>query len=267
MPEDPNQMKSTTNNSDVIMPPKEKWSETIYKVYQKVQSQGESQPERRFQALGLEFVIYKGVFAPDIFYNSIVFAEKAVEIVQSLQGGGMQIQKFLEMGCGAGPTAVNIKNEFSFEVSAADINPQAVANTKENARLNKLEIETYQSDCFDSIPLQSFDIMAWWIPYNPVDAPGTSVDPELIKGGYDPQYKSLDKFLSQAGNYLSENGLILLGIGANVVNNTLIKQLATKNGWEILEEPLAEFEIPLEIGTTEPLINTQIIGLRRAVAS
>jgi len=228
MLEDPNQMKSTPNNSDVIMPPEKKWPEIIYEVYEKVQSHGESQPIRHFQALGLDLVIYKGVFAPDFFYNSIVFAEKAVEIVQSLQKGGMQVDKFLEMGCGAGLTAVNIKNKFSCEVSAADINSQAVVNTKENARLNNLEIKTYQSDCFDSIPSQIFDIMAWNIPYNHVEAPGTSVDLELIKGGYDPQYKSLDKFLSQAGNYLNENGLILLLIGANVVNSGLYVKKCAK---------------------------------------
>jgi methylase of polypeptide subunit release factors len=255
-------------NTELLNSENFNWPQRILETYEKTHKLGESGKREINTDIEVikKFVVYPGVFAPDVFRNSTYFATLSWEVINELRQEGFDITSFAEMGCGSGLTSVYLAliDQKLSKIVAIDVNPNAVENTQENASLNNVSdrLEVIHSDCFLNVPKDlQLDLVAWWIPYNPVRAPASEVDEMLLKGGFDPQYKSLNDFFDQVDEYLSENGSILLGVGDNVVNNTLISQIISSRGWNV--KTLKKFIIPLEVGTTEPLIKNKIIHLTR----
>ncbi len=106
-----------------------------------------------------------------------------------------------DMGCGPGIMGIFSLINGAAKVVQADINPHAVENAQENNKFHgftKDEIQTYFSDCFDSIPKQQFDIIIFNIPFHNTEI--EIVEP-LLRAFYDPDFASTKKFLRQAINY------------------------------------------------------------------
>jgi methylase of polypeptide subunit release factors len=254
-------------NTELLNSENFNWPQRILETYEKTHKLGESGKREINTDIEVikKFVVYPGVFAPDVFRNSAYFAVLSGEVIRELRQEGLVISTCCEMGCGTGLASVYwaITDREIEKIVAIDVNPASVENTEENALLNNIsdKLLAAESDCFKSISEQSFDIVFWNIPFNPIHAPFSEVDEMLLMGGFDPQYKSLNDFFDQVDGYLSENGSILLGVGDNVVNNTLISQIISSHGWNV--KTLKKFIIPLEVGTTEPLIKNKIIHLTR----
>lgn len=73
-------------------------------------------------------------------------------------------KKFLELGCGSGLISIAAAKKGA-RVTASDINPVAVEFLVKNSEENKVEIEVIESDLFNDIPKQPFDIIAINPPY------------------------------------------------------------------------------------------------------
>jgi release factor glutamine methyltransferase len=71
---------------------------------------------------------------------------------------------FLELGCGSGLIAITAAKKGAI-VTATDINPVAVAALEKNSKKNNVAIEIIESDLFNNIPKQQFDIIAINPPY------------------------------------------------------------------------------------------------------
>lgn len=106
-----------------------------------------------------------------------------------------------DMGCGPGVVGLYALKNGAKKVVQSDINPFAVKNAIENRKINAWQAKEaliYQSDCFDSIPTQVFDIIVWNMPFHNDEI--EIADP-LKRAFYDPGFNSIRKFLNQSPGY------------------------------------------------------------------
>ncbi|AXI25785.1 methyltransferase [Methanofervidicoccus sp. A16] len=129
-------------------------------------------------------------------------------------------KKVLDMGTGTGIQTINAVKKGCDVAVGVDINPYAVELSKENAELNGLEVGRevffFQSDLFkgmdrimENLNIDKFDVILFNAPYLP-----TSQEEKLkdcinyaFDGGIDGR-KVLDRFISEVGEYLKEDGII-----------------------------------------------------------
>ena len=183
--------------------------------------------------------ILPGVFSPRYFADSLVFAEALAEIVGK--------RRMLEVGCGTGIISLYCAKAGARVVSG-DINPAAVENTKLNAEKFGLTIDVRVGDIYAAIqPDEKFDVIFWNHPFNRSDAPEKEV---LLRAGFDEQYASLRKYVSEAREHLAEGGQLLLGTGS-IADLEEVERIASENDYKLTL--LKEKEVPFEIGKPETI--------------
>lgn len=153
--------------------------------------------------------------------------------------------KVLDLGCGSGiqsETALKKTNK----VIGVDINPNAIKHCLSSQYTKKAEF--YKSDLFSYFQSKKvfpknakFDVIIFNPPYLPDEQ-----DPDEIKAyttGGKKGYEIIERFLAEAGNFLKDNGIILLVFSSctkitkvnEAINNYLFN-------YEILEEKGIFFE-------------------------
>jgi release factor glutamine methyltransferase len=167
-----------------------------------------SQLEREPYAVdvcGSKFVVLPDVFSPKYFGSTPIFT------------GGIATsrgERFLEIGSGSGATAVVVARRGA-SVVAVDINPMAVKNTRLNAALHGVDnaLDAREGDVFSGLVSgERFDSIYWNMPFIRVDA-GYEYRSVLERSLYDPGYRYLNRFLSEARNHLADGGRVLIGFG------------------------------------------------------
>ena len=214
----------------------------------KVLRESEKESEKyKVEILGRKFVVYPNVFSPKYFFDTEFFAKE------------LPVQKdedFLEIGPGTGVVSVFALINGAKHVTAIDINPVAVENTKENAKLNDVEnkITVLQGDIYSPLSEDDkFDTIFWNTPFGYVED-DVSI---LEKAVFDPEYKSTKKFIFEAKNHLKKNGHLLIGFST------------TLGKFEILEEFLkqARFKVKLLAKTESVETHPVLFELFEAVPS
>lgn len=114
----------------------------------------------------------------------------------------------LDMGTGSGILAIAAAR-LGCEVTAADLNPDAIAYARKASKKDNLEIDHISSDLFQNID-KTYDIIVFNPPYVPTE-PGEKRDPQSIawQGGKDGK-EVISRFLSNAKEHLNEGGEIIL---------------------------------------------------------
>ena len=138
--------------------------------------------------------------------------------------------RFLEIGCGAGITAVMAALRGCDHVTALDINENAVDNTNQNVRLHGVEdkVEVHLSDLFSAVDTtQKYDLIYWNSSFIDVPEDHSDLTP-LERAVVDPGYRTHRRFIAEARNHLSERGRILLGFGS-LGNRDRLSQLASES--------------------------------------
>lgn len=157
-------------------------------------------PEKyEIDILGLRFIQYRDVFPADMFNDAEFFTSSIIN-----ETG----KDFLEIGIGSGVTSV-VKALKGYYVTGVDINPSAIRNATENAKLHKVESQCrfITSDLFTEIRGQKYDIIYWNTPF----CHCTKSSSVLEKSILDYRHESLERFLSEAKYYLKSDGMVLLG--------------------------------------------------------
>ena len=134
----------------------------------------------RITLLGKEFLIYQDVFHPSLSIALMEFmTTQALKVVEEemMKKSEEASFHFLEVGCGAGYTAIHTAlASQKCKVWAADINDTAVKNTIENAKLHGVDdrLTAVTADVFDH---EEFDVIYWDFPWCglPLE-PGTKQD-------------------------------------------------------------------------------------------
>ena len=93
-------------------------------------------------------------------------------------------KKILDVGTGTGCIALMMKKLFpASEVHAVDISNDALSLAKENAEINNLEVNFYQSDLLSNVETLDFDLIVANLPYIPTSTLST-LNKEVID--YEP---------------------------------------------------------------------------------
>ncbi|NNM43527.1 MAG: methyltransferase [Chlamydiae bacterium] len=151
---------------------------------------------------GIEFIVRPNVYPSDKF-RTTSFVLKNIQPY-------LKDKTVCDMGCGLGVVGQYALEHGAKRVVQADINPYAIENAEANRELHKglnKETSIYQSDCFDNVPKQIFDIIVWNMPFH--------TEPMVIKNPlehafHDPYFQSLKKFLNQLPDYSHENTLTFI---------------------------------------------------------
>ena len=174
--------------------------------------------------LGRKFVVYPNVFSPKYFNDTEFFAREL-----PIRNG----EEFLEIGPGTGVTSVFAALRGAKHVTAIDINPAAVKNTKENARLNGVreKFTVIKGNIYEPLAKNSkFDTIYWNTPFGYVDkSKNISV---LEKAVYDPGYKATRRFISQAKQHLKKNGRLLIGFSTSLGKFNILRKLLDTAGFK-----------------------------------
>jgi release factor glutamine methyltransferase len=176
--------------------------------------------------MGLEFKVTPCVFIPRPETELLV--EKVIELVTRVQGYKGASLKILDIGTGSGCIAVSLaKLVPQAKIDAVDISEQALKIAKENARLNKIKVNFFQSDLFTTYDLPclpagrrltTYDIIVSNPPYvvaseiNNLQAEVRQEPRLALDGGRD----GLDfyrRIIVTAWRYLRKGGLLVLEIG------------------------------------------------------
>ncbi|TDB59766.1 methyltransferase [Photorhabdus khanii] len=167
----------------------------------------ESSDVSEFECMGRLFNIHKNVFPPTHFQSTGLFT-KNIPYTQNTS--------FLELGCGAGVTAVTAALEGCYPVVASDISREAVENTLFNVMRHNVNnfVSVRHGDLFDTLEEgESFDVIFWnsnflFVPEN------HSFQEQIYHAFYDPGYITHKRFLKEAKKYINPQGKILIGFSS-----------------------------------------------------
>jgi release factor glutamine methyltransferase len=140
---------------------------------------------------------------PPVFHPGFFFSTKV--LLNYLKQLPLKGKSLLEAGCGSGLISIYAAKKGA-NVTATDINSTAIDFLKNNAGQNKVELKLIQSDLFQNIPRQRFDIIAINPPFYKKD-PQTEKEYAWFCGENGEYFAALFKGLS---NYIHPASEVLM---------------------------------------------------------
>jgi release factor glutamine methyltransferase len=117
----------------------------------------------------------------------------------------LQGKNFLELGAGNGLISIYAAKQDA-KVTATDINPVAIEFLRINSEENNVRLSIVQSDLFENLPVQQFDIVAINPPYYKKD-PQTLIDHAWYCGENGEFFFDL---FSQLPEYIHKNSEVIM---------------------------------------------------------
>lgn len=176
--------------------------------------------ERNYAYDDIHVTIKPGVFHPGLFFSTKL-------LLNYLKDIPLQNRTFLELGAGSGLISIYAAKQKAI-VTATDISQTAVETSKQNAERNHLSIKVIKSDLFERIPQQSFDIIVINPPYFP-QQPVHERDYAWYCGN---NFEYFERLFQQLGGCVDQHSNILMILSEDCQIER-IKQIATKNNWEM----------------------------------
>ena len=144
----------------------------------------------------------------EFYTDNNVFSKKYIDfgtrtLIESIDALSGDV---LDFGCGYGPIGIYLKEKFECSVDMIDINERAINLALKNAKLNKVDVNIFESDLYKNIN-KKYD----YIITNPPIRVGKII---------------LDKILFGAKDYLKQEGHLILVIHKDQGAKTLIKRLS-----------------------------------------
>ena len=104
----------------------------------------------KINEISFKFKTDNGVFSKDFLdFASKLLLEK-MDFKSILDGA------ILDVGCGYGPIGIYLSHVTKKDVVMLDINPRALALSKENLKLNNASARVVESDCLDAVITEKF---------------------------------------------------------------------------------------------------------------
>ncbi|MFE0019535.1 methyltransferase [Amycolatopsis sp. NPDC059021] len=208
-------------------------------------------PDRQgsFTLFEKEWVLLDGVFSPAVTPATRIFTSW---LPYPADG------RFLEIGPGAGVTAVTAAHSGCASVTAVDISRAAVENTRRNAELHGVAgiVTARHGDLFDALDESDrFDLIFWNSNFVET-APDAVNETELHHAFYDPGFRAHRRFLAEAPGRLAPAGRLLLGF-------------SDIGSWKSLRSLCSELGLAIEVLRTERLdlddpVSLQLLELHPA---
>lgn len=184
--------------------------------------------DRPYNYKNLKLVITKGVFHPAFFNSSLILA-KFTDNLDLLD------KKVLEIGSGSGLISLVAASKGA-NVTAVDLNPDAVACTRQNAGRNQLSINCIQSDLFEALSPTKFDFILVNPPYFPKN-PKNNIQLAWYSG---QNHSYFHRFFEQLPNYQNDPCEVFMILSEDV-DLREIKQIALKFNFHF-HQTLAKFK-------------------------
>lgn len=135
------------------------------------------------------------------------------------------VQSILELGTGSGAIAIAIASELTAampatKITAIDISQSALEVAQKNAQRHQQDIEFRQSDWFNSIAAQHFDVIVTNPPYIErgdihLSQGDLRFEPECALVSGDDGLDAIEKIIQQAKHWLKPQGWLLFEHGYN----------------------------------------------------
>lgn len=159
-----------------------------------------------------------GVFHPKYFFSTKYLLKYVLQL-------DIKNKNLLELGAGNGLISIACAKQGA-KVTATDVSKRVIETLHENTKSNKAEITIIESDLFDQIPKQQFDIIAINPPYYPKTPKN-----ELEKAWYcGEHFEYFEKLFYQLKLYLHGETILLMVLSEDC-NLEKIFAIAKKNGF------------------------------------
>ena len=147
-----------------------------------------------------------------------LLCEYAINIIKT-----NKLNKIIDIGTGSGAIAVTLYNEVdNIDVVASDISKEALEIAQKNSNKNpnnNSRIKFIQSDVYDSLDIDKYDMIISNPPYIPnndyVEEIVKNNEPHLALYGGEDGLDIYEKIIKNITDHLNENGWLLFEIGVN----------------------------------------------------
>ena len=189
------------------------------------------------QFMGLDFYVDENVLIPQP--DTEILVEEAIKIIKQ-----NNLTNVLDLCTGSGAIAISIANySQNIQVTATDISTKVLNVAKKNSKQNNVNIEFAESNLFESLQQNKFDVIVSNPPYIKTEVIKTlskevKNEPLIALDGGQDGLKFYKAILQQANNYLNKNGYLLLEIGYN--QGKAVLSLEHKNLKLITKQPIKD---------------------------
>lgn len=174
--------------------------------------------ERTYRYHDIRLIIKPGVFHPGLFFSSKLLLKFLVNIE-------VANRRFLELGAGSGLISIFAARRGA-RVMASDISKIAVESIRHNARINQVDLTVIESDLFDKIPPQTFDI----IVINPPYYPQNPIKESQYAWFCGEQFEYFHRLFPGMKNYLHADSQVIMVLSEDC-DIPKIQQMATESGY------------------------------------
>ena len=143
------------------------------------------------------------IVPPSVFHPRFFFSTKI--LLKYISQLDLQQKSFLELGAGSGLISIYAAKK-NANVIATDINPVVIEYLKKNQARNNVSLNIISSDLFQSIPPQSFDVIAINPPYYK-KSPKSDAEYAWYCGENGEYFQNL---FSSLGQYIHSESLVLM---------------------------------------------------------
>ena len=175
---------------------------------------------------GFEFVVLPNVFPPD-FHEEI--GNWRDQVLDNIPKPNKTDFEFMEMGSASGAicSAYYLRHHEKMKrVIGVDINPEAVANTKINFAMHRINGGVICSDLFEKL-----DCMQHKVDMIYTNLPWILLDDDanvemLMKSIADPGYQVFKRFFKDVHNYLKPHGRVIMTFSSDIADMDAVKAIA-----------------------------------------
>lgn len=176
---------------------------------------------RNYRWGDIRIVVQPEVFHPGFFFSTAL-------LLRYLKNVQLNNKKVIEVGSGSGLVSLFCAKHGA-TVSACDINPIAVENTRTNAETNKRKFPVYLSNLFADIPQEKFDLILVNPPYYKKQ-PSNLAEHAWYCG---EKLEYFDALFNQAKSYATTESEILMVL-SDECDISGIKSIAKNHGWDCI---------------------------------
>lgn len=154
--------------------------------------------ERIYRYKDIEIKILPGVFHPGFFFSTKF-------LLSHLEKFSIQGKTILELGAGTGLISIYCSKQGA-NVTATDISKKAIENISLNSEMNNCNLRVIESNLFEKIPIQLFDLIVINPPYFPKQAKNE----EEFAWFCGENYEYFQKLFNSIGTYFTEQSKVLI---------------------------------------------------------
>ncbi len=173
--------------------------------------------DRVYHYKGISILVKKGVFHPAFFFSSKFLLKEALQL-------DLTNKKVLELGAGSGLISFYLAKKNAI-ITASDVSKIAIEGLHFNKKNLNLPIKIIESDLFNNIQQQVFDVVLINPPYYPKN-PTNETEKAWYCGA---EFQYFVNLFTQLKNYINNHTVVLMSLSEDCDITQIIK-IAEEHG-------------------------------------